>query len=120
VRVRAPAPARPLRGTLYTRFMPPALAASVTAASTGRFLPQPGWSAAAIEYTALVRGEKDLVVYHRLHPWDHAPGALVLAEAGGSVEHLDGQPYRPRSPSQVTILGAAPSVTAEVRDWLSR
>ena len=119
VRVRAPLGARPLRGTLYTHFMPATLAARVIGASAGRFVPHPGPGAAAIEYTALVRGEKDFVVYHRLLPWDHGPGALVLTEAGGRVEHLDGRPYHPRASSQVTILGADPSVPAEVRGWLT-
>ena len=116
-RLRVPAPAQPLRGTLYTRFMPPALAATVARHGTGRFFASPAPSAAAIEYTAIAAGEKDFVVYHRLLPWDHAPGALLLTEAGGCVEHLDGGRYRATSPSQVTILAAAPSVPAEVRGW---
>ena len=26
-------------------------------------------------------------------PWDHAPGALIYAEAGGRTAFLDGEPY---------------------------
>lgn len=118
VRVTVPPAASVPRGTLYTRFMPAPLGAAVLAAARGRYLEQPGASAAAIEYTSLVRGEKDLVVYYRLHPWDHAPGALLLAEAGGRAEHLDGRPYRPRDAHEVTILGGTPELTAEVREWL--
>jgi fructose-1,6-bisphosphatase/inositol monophosphatase family enzyme len=117
-RLRAPVPASPLRGTFYTGFMPEALAATVARATAGRYVPQSAPGAAAVEYTGLVRGEKDLVVYHRLHPWDHAPGALILTEAGGCVEHLDGRPYTPRSTGQVTIAGTGASVPAAVRTWL--
>jgi fructose-1,6-bisphosphatase/inositol monophosphatase family enzyme len=111
-------PARPPRGTLYTRFMPPSLAESVSAASRGRYTEQPGAGAAAIEYTSIARGEKELVVYHRLHPWDHAPGALLLSEAGGCVQHPDGRPYNPRDTNEVTILAASPAVMEEARAWL--
>jgi fructose-1,6-bisphosphatase/inositol monophosphatase family enzyme len=41
-----------------------------------------------VECTELVDGRNDFAVYHRLCPWDHAPGALLLAEAGGRVQHL--------------------------------
>jgi fructose-1,6-bisphosphatase/inositol monophosphatase family enzyme len=119
VRVRAPAPAHPLRGTLYTGFMPADLSATVTRAGEGRFVARPAPGAAAIEYTGVVRGEKDFIVYYRLHPWDHAPGALLLAEAGGRVEHLDGSPYRPIGGRQVTVVGISPAVAAEVRGWLT-
>jgi fructose-1,6-bisphosphatase/inositol monophosphatase family enzyme len=118
VRLRVSAPARPLRGTLYTNYMPAPLAGAVARASAGRFLAHPGPGAAAIEYTSVVRGEKDFVVYYRLHPWDHAPGALLLAEAGGGVEHLDGSRYHPLDSRQLTVLGAAPAVCADVRGWL--
>jgi fructose-1,6-bisphosphatase/inositol monophosphatase family enzyme len=113
------APAQPPRGTLYTGFMPPALTASVLRACDGRFVALPAPGAAAVEYTAVVRGEKDFIVYYRLHPWDHAPGALLLHEAGGRVEHLDGSRYRPLASRQVTVVGASPAMVAEVRGWLA-
>jgi fructose-1,6-bisphosphatase/inositol monophosphatase family enzyme len=119
VRLRVPAPAHPLRGSVYTRFMPAQLAASVTRACEGRFVPQPAPGAAAMEYTSVMGGEKEFVVYYRLYPWDHAPGALLLAEAGGCVEHLDGSRYRPIDSRQVTVVAASPAVAAEVRSWLS-
>jgi fructose-1,6-bisphosphatase/inositol monophosphatase family enzyme len=119
-RLRAPRPAPRLRGTLYTRFMPEAIAAAAERHSAGQYLARPGPGAAAVEYTSVARGEKDFVVYYRLLPWDHAPGALVLTEAGGRVEHLDGRPYAPRAQNEITILGGAPAVCATVRDWLAR
>jgi fructose-1,6-bisphosphatase/inositol monophosphatase family enzyme len=119
-RLRVPPAAAPLRGTLYTGYMPAELAASVTAATAGRFAASAPALAAAIEYTSVVRGEKDFVVYYRLHPWDHGPGALLLAEAGGLVQHLDGTRYRPLASRQVTVVGIAPDVCRGVRGWLGR
>ena len=29
----------------------------------------------------------------RLLPWDHAPGAVLLREAGGAMRYLDGNDY---------------------------
>jgi fructose-1,6-bisphosphatase/inositol monophosphatase family enzyme len=112
----SPDPGRP-RGTLYTGFMPRDLAELVVR-TMGAGLP--AWGAAAFEYTSLVRGEKDFVVYHRLLPWDHLPGALVLTEAGGWVEHLDGRPYGVGSRDQVTILGATRQVCEAVRERLAQ
>ena len=36
-------------------------------------------------------------VRRRSNPWDHAPGTLLVTEAGGTVGHPDGTPYGPRS-----------------------
>ena len=50
----------------------------------------------ACQYTDLARGEMDLVVYHRMLPWDHAPGSLILHEAGGLARDLETElDYRP-------------------------
>ena len=54
---------------------------------------QPDVTCAAHEYTELASGRKDYAHYYRLMPWDHAPGALLLREAGGVVRHPDGREY---------------------------
>jgi fructose-1,6-bisphosphatase/inositol monophosphatase family enzyme len=84
-------------GSVYGRIsMPPDEFARLDsrAAATGRA--QPYLGSAAVEYTSMLRGRKDYVVYHRLLPWDHAPGALLVAEAGGRIGHADGAAYEPR------------------------
>lgn len=43
----------------------------------------------AWDYVGLARGEHDLVTYNRMMPWDHAPGSLILREAGGVLRSLD-------------------------------
>ena len=50
----------------------------------------------AWDYTDLALGRHDLVTYHRMMPWDHAPGSLILHEAGGVLRSLDEErDYRP-------------------------
>ena len=50
---------------------------------------------AGYEYPLVAGGERDFALYWRTLVWDHAPGALLVTEAGGCVLHLDGTPYRP-------------------------
>lgn len=107
-----------LRGNLYTTFMPAAVRDKVKAWAPGRFTLGEPSGCAALEYTNLAQGQKDFVVYHRILPWDHAPGALILAEAGGSVRHLDGSPYAPANADQLTVAAGSTRASAAVREWL--
>jgi fructose-1,6-bisphosphatase/inositol monophosphatase family enzyme len=50
---------------------------------------------AAHEYRLAAGGHAHLLVYNKLMPWDHAPGWLIHAEAGGYAAQFDGQPYDP-------------------------
>jgi fructose-1,6-bisphosphatase/inositol monophosphatase family enzyme len=54
------------------------------------------WVCCGVDYPKLVEGEADYALYRRAKPWDHAPGSLLLAEAGGFVGTFDGEPYRPQ------------------------
>ena len=47
----------------------------------------------AHEYRMVAQGNTDFVLSGSLHPWDHAAGALICAQAGGHVEMLSGGPY---------------------------
>jgi fructose-1,6-bisphosphatase/inositol monophosphatase family enzyme len=73
--------AEPLRSRIPGRL--PRLAAAVN------------FRCAAHEYRLIASGQGHVAMYHRLMPWDHAPGALIHAEAGGYAALLDGQPYDP-------------------------
>ena len=53
------------------------------------------WVSCGIDYPHLVEGDADYVVYGRANPWDHAPGGLILEEAGGFIGTASGLPYRP-------------------------
>jgi fructose-1,6-bisphosphatase/inositol monophosphatase family enzyme len=119
VTTRRPIAARP-RGTIHTRMMPRDAAQDVQHRLTGRFDAYPSTGSAATEYAAILLGDKDFVVYYRLLPWDHAPGALAITEAGGAALHISGESYGPLSPNQVTVFAATPELAGTVRAWLTR
>ncbi|MFX4222391.1 MAG: inositol monophosphatase family protein [Thalassobaculum sp.] len=50
---------------------------------------------AGYDYIQLATGRWHYAVYWKNMPWDHAPGLLIHAEAGGYAARLDGRPYRP-------------------------
>ena len=120
IRVELPRDAPPLpRGSIHTRMMPSDEARHVLEKLAGRYEPRPSTGSAATEYSAILRGEKDFVIYYRLLPWDHAPGALAITEAGGAAVHASGLAYTPLSANQVTIFAATPSLAQIVRAWLA-
>lgn len=86
-------PLENLRGTLHSKFLPPD-ERSVIEAVPIRYQFTQGSMASAIDYPAIIEGEIDFIGWSRLLPWDHAPGALLLTEAGGVVKRIDGSPCR--------------------------
>lgn len=78
---------------LATRFMTPTQRERLEA-SAAAFDLVPIPHCAAEQYPRLVLGENDIGLFQRTLPWDHAAGALFLAEAGGTVTRWDGTPYR--------------------------
>lgn len=65
-----------------------------------------GQYCAGIEYPRIVEGKQEFVRFHRLRPWDHAPGTFYLQEAGGYVRKWDGTPYSPGTDG-IGLLAAA-------------
>lgn len=100
------------------RYMPGDLGDTVTRAMHGRFRSLRPTGCAAIEYTDILQGEREFVVYYRLLPWDHAAPALLLTEAGGCVAHVAGGFYTARSKSQLTIVARDVGTAGAVRAWL--
>lgn len=83
--------------SFYVRFMPEDWRAAITAhaAGIGR---SSSFLCSAVDYTNVARGVHDFVTYHRMLPWDHAPGSLILREAGGVVRDMEtGVDYAPRA-----------------------
>jgi fructose-1,6-bisphosphatase/inositol monophosphatase family enzyme len=101
-----------LRGTIYGRFLPPEARESLVRRA-GRHDRIAGVICAAAEYANVAVSTKDYVVYFRLLPWDHAPGALIVREAGGVVRHPDGRDYEVFDQRELTLV--APSPTAWLR-----
>ncbi|HWJ71474.1 MAG TPA: inositol monophosphatase family protein [Sphingobium sp.] len=65
---------------------------------------------AAEQYPRVVLGVNDLALFERTLPWDHAPGALFLNEAGGRVARPDGSPYRVDDDRKGMIAAASPAM----------
>ncbi len=67
----------------------------------------------AYAYLKLMTGEADFKLSSRIHPWDHAAGALILEELGGRAAFLaSGDPYEPQDSIDAPLLATAPG-----RDW---
>jgi fructose-1,6-bisphosphatase/inositol monophosphatase family enzyme len=54
------------------------------------------WACCGVDYPHLVAGDARVLLYSRSMPWDHVPGALILAEAGGVIGRHDGRPLQPQ------------------------
>jgi len=106
-----------LAGTVYGKYMPKTSAAELEArAQAHRRVP--GVICAAHEYTQVALGLKDYVVYYRLLPWDHAPGALIVREAGGLARHPDGCDYDLLDQREPTLLAPDPETWQRARQEL--
>jgi fructose-1,6-bisphosphatase/inositol monophosphatase family enzyme len=84
-----------LRGAVLTRFLPLALRSEIEARAHRVLEILPGLRCAGHEYPGIVTGAQHFALFWRTEPWDHAPGALFITEAGGWVARLDRSPYIP-------------------------
>lgn len=108
-RVTAPAGAPPLsalRGAASRRFLPPELASHVASAEPLFAELGGGTRCAGADYPDVAAGVQDFVLYWRTLPWDHAPGALFVTEAGGVARRLDGTRYRAAQHTRPGLLVA--------------
>ena len=97
-RIEVPRNAKPpgsLRGSVRTRFLDDKHRAFAEAAAPALGEILPGSGCAGFEYPEVASGIQDFVLFRRTLPWDHAPGALILQEAGGIVRRWDGSEYTP-------------------------
>ena len=60
-----------------------------------RFNLEKSMSCAGQEFISMARGESHFRLYNRLWAWDHAPGVLLVREAGFHADRQDGNAYRP-------------------------
>ena len=72
------------------------------------------WVCCGVDYPQLVEGAADYALYRRAMPWDHAPGSLLLAEAGGFVGTFAGSPYRPQAQPPAGLISAADRATYDL------
>jgi fructose-1,6-bisphosphatase/inositol monophosphatase family enzyme len=74
--------------------------------ATATFEVVPMQRCAAHTYAELATGGLDAAIFRRALPWDHAAGALLLAEAGGACQRLDGADYAVAD-QRTGLIGAA-------------
>lgn len=113
---KAPVTARPVNdpplGLRSTGWLTPAWRDRLTRSLRSNLASRPG-HCSAYAYLKLMTGEIDFKLSSRIHPWDHAAGALILAELGGRAAFLEtGEVYSPRDTIDAPLLATAPD-----RDW---
>ena len=72
------------------------------------------WVCCGVDYPKLVEGEADYALYRKAKPWDHVPGSLLLAEAGGYVGTFDGVRYHPQADPPTGLVAAADRATYDL------
>lgn len=107
-----------LEGAVKKRFLPVDVCAVIEQNEHRFETLEPRATAASIEYPALARGDGDFMLYWRTLPWDHAPGALLLSEAGGVVARLDGAAYDPTDGRDGLLAAGSPDAWREAKSAL--
>ncbi|MFJ9690996.1 inositol monophosphatase family protein [Kitasatospora sp. NPDC101183] len=120
VRPPAPTDARKLTGIVKSRYVTPEHRSRLEANSAAFGEVGVGRHACGIEYPDIADGHGDFALYWRTLPWDHAPGSLLITEAGGVSARLDGAPYRPEAPGceDGLLVAADPAAWELVRSHL--
>ncbi|WP_294393630.1 inositol monophosphatase family protein [uncultured Sphingomonas sp.] len=116
VRSRTSGQAIPVAG-LSTRYLPPDLRDDMEARAVGKLQCVNIPRCAAEQYPRVILGTNDLALFWRTFVWDHAPGALILTEAGGRIARFDGTPYAPAQSGTGMLAAATPGMwdrTAEI------
>lgn len=71
------------------------------------------------EYRQLAGGQNHFGLTAMLHPWDHAAGALICAEAGCTVRLIDGRDYAPTMTDGRLLVARSPALWDAVAERLS-
>jgi fructose-1,6-bisphosphatase/inositol monophosphatase family enzyme len=115
-RLRATGPARDMRqlgGIISGAFCPDEYREAAERLRAAVAEVHPTARCAGHEYPLVARSLRDFALYWRTLVWDHAPGALLLTEAGGAATFLDGSRYCPTA-SRTGLLLTHRAETARV------
>jgi fructose-1,6-bisphosphatase/inositol monophosphatase family enzyme len=112
VTARTSGEAIPVAG-LSTRYLPPDLREDIERRAEGKLRCVGIPRCAAEQYPRVVLGANDLALFWRTHVWDHAPGALILTEAGGKIARFDGTPYAVTQTGTGLLAAATPQMWDE-------
>lgn len=105
-----PSGQEPPVAALATGFLPKEMRADIETRSQDTLAHAAIPRCAGEQYPRLVTGENDLALFWRTLPWDHAPGALFLKEAGGHIARFDGSDYKPAQTGQSLLAAASPAL----------
>ncbi|MGA4669662.1 inositol monophosphatase family protein [Propionibacteriaceae bacterium Y1923] len=71
-----------------------------------------------VDYPDIANGSNDFLLYVNNKPWDHAPGALLVAEAGGGVFSWTGSPYQAGSTEKGLLAVGHPELVPTIKRLL--
>lgn len=103
------------RGIISRFMLPQAMAEKAAAVERTVAGAEPSRRCAGHEYPRVAAGEVDFALYWRTIVWDHAPGVVILNEAGGVARRPDGSPYRPALPGSGMLLAHNPEIAGELQ-----
>lgn len=107
-----------LTGAILTRYFDETTRSMLTR-NTHRFGEvTAGRRCVGVEYPMIAQGHQHFALFHRTLPWDHAPGVLLIEEAGGRACRLDGAAYRPAQMTNGLLIAADEPTWTMVRDNL--
>jgi fructose-1,6-bisphosphatase/inositol monophosphatase family enzyme len=73
---------------------------------------------AGFDYASLLLGDKDFSAYYRTLLWDHLPGTLLYAEAGGYARCIDGSEYKAKGDGTGLLCAANEKVWYKIKQTL--
>lgn len=118
LRVPAPPAESEMTGLLNTVYFDEPWRSEVRNAAKRRFGRLSSLSCAGQDFIAQAEGRRHFSFYRRLWPWDHAPGVLILQEAGGMAGRIDGTPYRAGDRVHGLLSAPDPDVWHRLRAFL--
>lgn len=107
-----------LAGSVLTRFLGDDVRSSVAANAQYFAQVTDGRMCAGVEYPMIAEGDQHFAFFGRTLSWDHAPGVLLVEEAGGWPRRLDDSGYRPAQTSFGLLVAADEHTWIAVRDHL--
>lgn len=118
VELRPPAVPSDLRGHVWPRTLPGDLRSRIEAAAPelGARLAVGDGVYSGRAFGDLLSGRWDVVLFGRSSAWDHTPGAVLLAESGGMVRHVDGSVFRPADAGAPLLVTRDRATQDVVRD----
>ncbi len=93
LRVREPAELKDMIGHVSIAFLPTESKPTVLS-NLSKLRIAANYRVAGHDYRTFASGHCHFVMFNKLMPWDHLPGALISEEAGAYVRKFDGSAYR--------------------------